>query len=222
MVAAHSARTSRGRLAAGEPAAVQLILDGRRSNAAQIVAGYASAIVDRYDRELPPTRRRRRRQHGRAARSGSTRTWRPPGTPCPALVAILTTLMGLVVTALVGGPRARAGHVRAVAGLAASAARDHHRQDRAGAVRSAWPRARSWSWSACSSSACRSTARCVLLYLAHGRLSAGGDRRRAVHLVAGQDPAAGDPGRVRVHGAGDPAVGLCQPDRKHARLAADA
>src|SRR5262245_20270239 len=31
-------------VAAGRPAAVQLLLDGRRSNAAQLVAGYASEI----------------------------------------------------------------------------------------------------------------------------------------------------------------------------------
>ena len=43
-----------------------------------------------------PRRRRASSPHG----SGSTRTWRPPGTPCPRLVAILTTLMGLVVTSL--------------------------------------------------------------------------------------------------------------------------
>jgi ABC-2 type transport system permease protein len=34
------------RLEAGGPARVQLILDGRRSNAAQIVVGYAQAILD--------------------------------------------------------------------------------------------------------------------------------------------------------------------------------
>ena len=40
------------RLEGGMPADVQLILDGRRSNAAQIVAGYASAIMEGFDREL--------------------------------------------------------------------------------------------------------------------------------------------------------------------------
>ena len=32
----------------------------------------------------------------------------------------------------------------------------------------------------------------------------------------------GDPGRIRLHGAGDPALGLRHPDREHARLAPDA
>jgi ABC-2 type transport system permease protein len=36
------------RLEGGMPAEVQLIFDGRRSNAAQIVAGYAQAIFDRF------------------------------------------------------------------------------------------------------------------------------------------------------------------------------
>jgi ABC-2 type transport system permease protein len=88
------------RLSSGEPASVQLILDGRRSNAAQIVAGYASDIINRYSTELLAGRR------GATAPSVVTpRIWFNPnleGTwnSVPGLVAILTTLMGLVVTAL--------------------------------------------------------------------------------------------------------------------------
>jgi ABC-2 type transport system permease protein len=37
------------RIAAGEPATVQLILDGRRSNAAQILVGYVAEIVERFN-----------------------------------------------------------------------------------------------------------------------------------------------------------------------------
>src|SRR5262249_2171145 len=44
-------------LAAQQPAPVQLILDGRRSNAAQIVAGYAQDILNRHDQELAADRR---------------------------------------------------------------------------------------------------------------------------------------------------------------------
>src|SRR5262249_61452748 len=39
-------------VAAGRPAEVQLLLDGRRANAAQLAAGYAGEIVAGYDGEL--------------------------------------------------------------------------------------------------------------------------------------------------------------------------
>ena len=87
-------------VAAGRPAKVQLLLDGRRSNAAQLVAGYAAEIVARYNAELA------------ADRSGPPppsevvpRVWfnpnlEPTWSTVPGLVAILTTLMGVMVTAL--------------------------------------------------------------------------------------------------------------------------
>ena len=87
-------------LNAGRPATVQLLLDGRRSNAAQIVEGYANAIVARYNEELLSASR---------ASPPSTvfvgRLWFNPNqtvtwNTVPSLVAILTTLMGLLVTAL--------------------------------------------------------------------------------------------------------------------------
>ena len=93
-----SARTSRA-TSRDRPATVQLILDGRRSNAAQIVAGYAQAIVASFNAEL----------RGASAAAGhgssSARVWFNPNletlwNTVPSLVAILTTLMGLVVTAL--------------------------------------------------------------------------------------------------------------------------
>jgi ABC-2 type transport system permease protein len=85
---------------AGRPAKVQLVLDGRRSNAAQLVAGYSAAIVDAYNAELPRPRRSQR-----PASVVVARTWFNPNLlstwhSVPSLVAILTTLMGLVVTAL--------------------------------------------------------------------------------------------------------------------------
>jgi ABC-2 type transport system permease protein len=85
---------------AHRPAKLQLLLDGRRSNAAQLIAGYAAAIVDAYNAELP-----RRRHAPRPASIVVTRTWFNPNLmstwhSVPGLVAILTTLMGLVITAL--------------------------------------------------------------------------------------------------------------------------
>ncbi len=115
-------------LNAGRPATVQLLLDGRRSNAAQIVEGYANAIVARYNEELLSASR---------ASPPSTvfvgRLWFNPNqtvtwNTVPSLVAILTTLMGLLVTALSVARRARARHVRAIAGFPLGTARDHHRQ----------------------------------------------------------------------------------------------
>ncbi|HEY4311816.1 MAG TPA: ABC transporter permease [Pirellulales bacterium] len=87
-------------LAAHRPANVQLLLDGRRSNAAQIVEGYANAIVATYNQQLMSASR---------ASPPSTivigRLWFNPNqtvtwNTVPSLVAILTTLMGLLVTAL--------------------------------------------------------------------------------------------------------------------------
>jgi ABC-2 type transport system permease protein len=85
---------------AGRQAKVQLVLDGRRSNAAQLVAGYSAGIVDAYNAELPRPRRAQR-----PASVVVARTWFNPNLlstwhSVPSLVAILTTLMGLVVTAL--------------------------------------------------------------------------------------------------------------------------
>jgi ABC-2 type transport system permease protein len=88
------------KIAAHEPAPVQLILDGRRSNAAQIVAGYATEIINRFGAELLTAR-----SAPPPASVVATRIWFNPNTDgiwnsVPGLVAILTTLMGLMVTAL--------------------------------------------------------------------------------------------------------------------------
>ena len=86
-------------VAAGRPARVQLILDGRRSNAAQILAGYAEQIVNQYNAELahihpvPP------------ASAVLARIWFNPNldaawSTVPSLVVVLAGLGGLMVTAL--------------------------------------------------------------------------------------------------------------------------
>ncbi|MFQ5348313.1 MAG: ABC transporter permease [Rhodothalassiaceae bacterium] len=84
---------------AGRPATVQVILDGRRSNAAQIVLGYIQTILSDFSDEL-------------AARRGLprpavtiARNWFNPNLiyswfTVPGLVAILTMLIGFMVTAL--------------------------------------------------------------------------------------------------------------------------
>jgi ABC-2 type transport system permease protein len=88
------------RIVAGDPAAVQLILDGRRSNAAQILVGYISRIVGDYDVEIE-----RARGHPHAQSIILTRTWfnqnlEPIWSTLPGLFAVLTTMVGILVSAM--------------------------------------------------------------------------------------------------------------------------
>jgi ABC-2 type transport system permease protein len=87
-------------VAAGRPASVQLLLDGRRANSAQLAAGYAGEIVAAYDGEIAAARGR-----PPAASTVVSRVWFNPNldsrwSTVPGLVAILTTLMGVMVTGL--------------------------------------------------------------------------------------------------------------------------
>lgn len=88
------------RLEAGNPVDIQLILDGRRSNTAQIVAGYSSAIIEQFHRDFN-------------AKAGipqqntvlMPRFWFNPNLlyywyNIPSLSGILTMLVSLLVTAL--------------------------------------------------------------------------------------------------------------------------
>jgi ABC-2 type transport system permease protein len=87
-------------LVAGRPANVQVLLDGRRSNAAQIVNGYLGEIVGSYVAD----------ENERAGRVASvprvvTRNWFNPNLTfrwftLPGLIGIVALLIGLVVTAL--------------------------------------------------------------------------------------------------------------------------
>ena len=85
-------------LDAGKPAAVQLILDGRKSNTAQIVVGYTNNIVNRFNDDF-------------SVKAGIhlqnveliSRTWFNPNTlyywyNIPCLVGVLSMLICLVVT----------------------------------------------------------------------------------------------------------------------------
>ncbi len=86
------------RIDAGQPAEVELMLDGRRSNASQILEGYVGDIVDQYASEL----------RGRSATSNAALAPRAFFNPnletswntVPSLTAILTMMVGLVVTGL--------------------------------------------------------------------------------------------------------------------------
>lgn len=85
---------------AGTPADIQVVLDGRRSNAAQIVSGYLSQITATLAAETPAGKRA-------AARAVSTvaRNWFNPNLTyqwfmVPNLIASIALLIGLIVTAL--------------------------------------------------------------------------------------------------------------------------
>jgi ABC-2 type transport system permease protein len=87
-------------LEAGRPASVQLLLDGRRSNAAQIVSGYLSTIVDRLGSDVARAPAARI-----AAEPIAARNWFNPNLDfvwytAPSLVAVISLLVGLIVTSL--------------------------------------------------------------------------------------------------------------------------
>ena len=85
---------------ARRPTTVQLLLDGRSSNSAQILANYATQIIDAYNTELAQAR-----QGPPPASTIVARVWFNPNldalwSTVPSLVAILVTLEGLMVTGL--------------------------------------------------------------------------------------------------------------------------
>ncbi len=87
------------RLAAGHPASVQLVLDGRKSTAAQAVYGYARHILSGFAAERVP------RSTGDDASSLVVRHWFNSNLDSlwftvPGLLGILIMLVSLIVTAL--------------------------------------------------------------------------------------------------------------------------
>lgn len=88
-------------LAGGRPPEVQVILDGRRSNASQIVSGYLGQIIGRFVAERAhPTL-----APGPAQVSVVARNWFNPNLEytwftVPGLIAIIASVVGIVVTAL--------------------------------------------------------------------------------------------------------------------------
>jgi ABC-2 type transport system permease protein len=100
IAAIHIGPTFSRDIEAGRSADVQIILDGRRSNASQIVGGYLSQIIASVAAETPAGRQ--------AAPSSVTvipRNWFNPNLiyqwfMVPSLVANIALLIGLVVTAL--------------------------------------------------------------------------------------------------------------------------
>jgi len=82
-------------IAAGTPAHLQAIIDGRRSNAGQVAFGYVQNIVDGFVAE----------RHGQSPSVLALRNWFNPNLDSkwfllPSLVAVITTLGCLIVTAM--------------------------------------------------------------------------------------------------------------------------
>ena len=99
MVLQFGAEFSRN-VAAGRPASVQLILDGRRSNASQILETYAEQIVGQYNAELVMTHPVPPPASMVVARIFFNPNMDAYWSTVPSLVVILTALGGLMVTAL--------------------------------------------------------------------------------------------------------------------------
>ena len=88
------------RIAAGEEAVVQVVFDGRRTNVAQIVAGYIQQIVDSYNQSLLE----KRGIHRQAGRIMVRHQYNPNLEfmfyTLPCLISILCMTMGITIPAL--------------------------------------------------------------------------------------------------------------------------
>lgn len=88
------------KLQAGETASVQAILDGRKSNTAQIVQGYASEIIQNYSQEF-----QRKNNLPILNTALFPYNWYNPNLiyqwfTVPSLIGILSMLIGLIITGL--------------------------------------------------------------------------------------------------------------------------
>lgn len=99
IAAVHISQAFSRDLSGRKPTSVQIILDGRRSNAAQLVSGYLSQIVESVSAQVGGVRR------GPPSPSLVARNWFNPSLEykwhtVPGLIAIISMLVGLLVTAL--------------------------------------------------------------------------------------------------------------------------
>ena len=97
MAAIHIPQDFSRKIESGQGAVLQVVYDGRKSNAAQITNGYLTAIVDQYARDIL-------KQPGRRAEAVE-RHWFNPNldniwTTIPSLVAILTLVITLSLSAM--------------------------------------------------------------------------------------------------------------------------
>ena len=99
MIVVHIGQDFSRKLATGEPATVQLLLDGRKSNSAQIVNGYVGTIVRKFSEDF---------SQGRAAEPVSEvvdRSWYNPNREyrtemVPTLIGILSMTMVMMIVGM--------------------------------------------------------------------------------------------------------------------------
>jgi len=87
-------------LAAGRPAKLAALLDGRRSNAAQLVQGYAERIVDQFNLDWTAQYHRALPASVLVGRSWFNDNLTARWSTVPGLIGTLTMLLGIVVTGL--------------------------------------------------------------------------------------------------------------------------
>lgn len=87
-------------IASGTPTTVQVILDGRKSNASQIVFGYISHIVQNLAREISPTASRSSFNVETVVQNRFNPNLDDHWYMVPSLVAVIALLTGLTITAL--------------------------------------------------------------------------------------------------------------------------
>ncbi|VFS64480.1 Inner membrane transport permease ybhR [Raoultella planticola] len=189
-----------------QPAPLQLLLDGRNSNSAQIAANYLQQIVKNYQQEL---------LEGKAKPNNSeliVRNWYNPNLDykwfvVPSLIAMITHHRGDDRHVSLGGPRAGARHARSATGFAAGHLANFRWQSGPGAdCRHAAGEHRAGYRHLGVSNPLRRFAAAVLLYDGHLRFVAGGIR--SADFVFVLNPAAGFHRRFRLYDAGDPALRL--------------
>lgn len=99
-MAIHIDQSFSGQLIKGMKGYVQLILDGRKSNSTQIIAGYANTIIDNFNNDVRTFYGRPIEQTTLVKRNmfnpNLIYTW----FTVPGLVAVLTALVGISVTSL--------------------------------------------------------------------------------------------------------------------------
>ncbi len=100
LAAVHIPQDFSRRIAAGEQGRFQVILDGRRSNAAQIVSGYITQLVTQYGREMEKARADVNSLPVVVERNWFNDNLQYIWFTVPSLVGILSMVIALVVTAL--------------------------------------------------------------------------------------------------------------------------
>lgn len=83
-----------------QPVSVQLILDGRKSNTAQIVAGYAESILTRFNEDVAANKGLPQQNSTLIPLFRYNRNLIYPWYNIPCLTGLITMLVGLVVTSL--------------------------------------------------------------------------------------------------------------------------